>query len=31
MTQDELWQLKYQETIEFIEIHHHNPSKHYIE
>lgn len=31
MTQDELWQQKYQEVVEFIETHHHNLSKHSIE
>lgn len=28
MTQDELWQLKYQEVFELIEINHRNPTKH---
>ena len=27
MTQDEQWQLKYQEVVEFIETHHRNPSR----
>ena len=27
MTQDEQWQTKYQEVVEFIEAHHRNPSK----
>lgn len=31
MTQDELWQLKYQEIFKFIETHHRNPSRHHIE
>lgn len=31
MTQDELWQQKYQEVVELIETHHHNLSKHRIE
>lgn len=28
MTQDELWQMKYQEVVAFIEINKRNPSKH---
>ena len=31
MTQDEKWQLRYQEVICFIETNHRNPSKHRIE
>jgi len=31
MTQDEFWQSKYQEIVDFIETHHRNPSKHRIE
>ena len=31
MTQDEKWNMKYQEVNEFIEINHRNPSKHRIE
>jgi len=31
MTQDELWQQKYQEVIDFLETNHRNPSKHRIE
>lgn len=31
MTQDELWQQKYQKVVEFIETNHCNPSKHRIE
>ncbi len=31
MTQDELWQQKYQEVVAFIETNHCNPSKHRIE
>lgn len=31
MTQDEKWQVKYNEVVEFIETNHHNPSKHRIE
>ena len=31
MTQDERWNLRYQEVIDFIEINHRNPSKHRIE
>ena len=31
MTQDEKWQFKYNEVIEFIELNHRNPSKHRIE
>lgn len=31
MTQDELWQQKYQEIVDFIETNHRNPSKHRIE
>lgn len=31
MTQDERWQAKYKEVIEFIETNHRNPSKHRIE
>ena len=31
MTQDEKWNMKYQEVNEFIEIYHRNPSKHRIE
>lgn len=31
MTQDELWQLKYREVVDFIETNHRNPSKHRIE
>lgn len=28
MTQDELWQQKYQEVVDLIETYHRNPSKH---
>ena len=28
MTQDELWQMKYQEVVKFIETNKRNPSKH---
>lgn len=31
MTQDERWQLKYQEAVEFIEFNKRNPSRHRIE
>ena len=31
MTQDELWQQKYREVVDFIETNHLNPSKHRIE
>lgn len=31
MTQDERWQKRYQEVIDFIETNHRNPSKHYNE
>ena len=31
MTQDEKWQTKYKEVIDFIETNHRNPSKHRIE
>ena len=31
MTQDERWQKRYQEVIDFIEANHRNPSKHYDE
>lgn len=31
MTQDERWQTRYQEIIDFIETYHRNPSKHYDE
>lgn len=31
MTQDEKWQFKYNEVMEFIELNHRNPSKHRIE
>lgn len=31
MTQDERWQAKYDEVVEFIETNHRNPSKHRIE
>lgn len=31
MTQDELWQKKYEEVVFFIETNHKNPSKHRIE
>lgn len=31
MTQDERWQTRYQEVIDFIETNHRNPSKHYDE
>ena len=31
MTQDERWQTKYQEVVDFIETNHRNPSKHRIE
>lgn len=31
MTQDEKWDIRYKEAIEFIETNHRNPSKHRIE
>ena len=31
MTQDEKWNIRYNEVIEFIETNHQNPSKHRIE
>lgn len=31
MTQDERWQARYDEVVEFIESNHRNPSKHRIE
>ena len=31
MTQDEKWQAKYDEVVDFIEVNHRNPSKHRIE
>ena len=31
MTQDERWNLRYQEVIDFIETNHRNPSKHRLE
>ena len=31
MTQDERWQIRYQEVIDFIEKNHRNPSKHRLE
>ena len=31
MTQEERWQIRYQEVIDFIEKNHRNPSKHRIE
>lgn len=31
MTQDDLWNLKYQEMVSYIETHYCNPSKHRIE
>ena len=31
MTQDERWNIRYQEVVEFIETNHRNPSKHRIE
>jgi hypothetical protein len=31
MTQEERWNLRYQEVVEFIEANHRNPSKHRIE
>lgn len=31
MTQDERWQLKYQEVVDFIETNHRNPSKYNLE
>ena len=31
MTQDERWQAKYKEVMDFIETNHRNPSKHRIE
>ena len=31
MTQDERWQVKYNEVVDFIESNHRNPSKHRIE
>lgn len=31
MTQDECWQIRYQEVIDFIEKNHRNPSKHRLE
>lgn len=31
MTQDEKWNMKYKEVVDFIETNHRNPSKHRIE
>ena len=31
MTQDERWQIRYEEVKSFIEVHHRNPSKYYPE
>ena len=31
MTQEERWQIRYEEVVEFIESNHRNPSKHRIE
>ena len=31
MTQDERWNIRYQEVIDFIETNHRNPSKHRLE
>ena len=31
MTQEERWQIRYDEVVEFIETNHRNPSKHTIE
>ena len=31
MTQDELWMMKYQEVMHFMETNHRNPSKHRLE
>ena len=31
MTQEERWQIRYEEEVEFIETNHRNPSKHRIE
>ncbi len=31
MTQEERWQKRYEEVVEFIEVNHQNPSKHRIE
>lgn len=31
MTQEEKWQQRYQEVVDFIEVNHRNPSKHRIE
>ena len=31
MTQDERWNIRYQEVVEFIKTNHRNPSKHRIE
>lgn len=31
MTQDEKWQAKYQEVVDFIKVNHRNPSKYRIE
>ena len=31
MTQEERWQIRYEEVVEFIETNHRNPSKHRIE
>ncbi len=31
MTQDEKWQIRYNEVVDFIKINHRNPSKHRIE
>ena len=31
MTQDERWQLRYNEVKEFIEANHRNPSRHFVE
>lgn len=30
MTQDERWNIRYQEVMDFMEKHHRNPSKHYM-
>ena len=31
MTQDEKWEMRYREVMEFIETNHRNPSKHFVE
>ena len=31
MTQDERWNTRYEEVMEFVQVHHQNPSRHRIE